>query len=53
MKGEDKWLNGKEGSLTHPFGCFGGSPDVGMYVDNKALLNMGICNLMNNEFEEI
>jgi len=53
MKGEDKWLNGMEGYLTHPFGCFGKGTDVGVYLDNKTLVNMGICNLMNNEFEEI
>jgi len=53
IKGEDKWLNGREGTLTHPFGCFGESGKVGVYLDNTATVKMGICNLMNNEFEKI
>jgi len=53
IKGEDKWLNSREGTLTHPFGCFGKGSNVGVYLDNTATVLMGICNLMNNEFEEI
>lgn len=51
IKGTDKFLNGKEGTLTHPFGCFP-SGDVGVYLDNTKNTK-DICNLFIGEFEII
>ena len=52
MKGEDRFLNGLTGTLTHPFGAFT-TGDVGVYLDNTTTVNMGICNLKIGEFEEV
>ncbi len=49
---EDKWLNGKEGILTNPFGQFIDG-DVGVYLDNTVDCVNGICNLKIGEFEVI
>ena len=49
LKGEDKFLNDMTGTLTHPFPCFP-IGDVGVYLDNKARMQMGICNLLIGEF---
>ena len=52
LVGEDCFLNGREGRLTKPFGCFPIS-DVGVYLDDKLNVNMGICNLKHGEYEII
>ena len=50
--GEDSFLTGRTGTLTHPFGCFP-IGDVGVYLDDRSDMTMGICNLLNGEFEII
>ena len=52
LTGEESFLNGREGDLTNPFGCFPVG-DVGVYLDNKIDLNMGICNLNHGEYEVV
>ena len=50
--GEDEFLNGRTGRITHPFGCFP-EGDVGIYLDSKTDTTMGISNLFLGEFEDI
>jgi len=52
LTGEDAELNGKQGTLTHPFGCFP-IGDVGVYLDDTSEMHMGICNLLIGEFEPV
>jgi hypothetical protein len=51
--GEDSFLNGKNGSITHPF-CFGETKKgwVGVRLDDETIYN-GKCNAKVNECEII
>jgi len=39
LKGEDAFLNGRKGTLTHPFGCFP-IGDVGVILDESAVFSI-------------
>ncbi len=52
LKGDDAWLNGKQGELTNPFVCLP-IGEVGVYLDQKVDCSQGTCNLMIGEFEII
>lgn len=42
------------GTITHPFGCFGGNPIAGIYIDKEYQGTFGeIGNLYKGDFEVI
>jgi hypothetical protein len=41
LSGEDSFLSGQEGILTHPFGCYG-DLDVGVRLNNGEICNLSI-----------